>query len=51
MAFCRQVREGYLDLAHREPERVRVIDSSGDVEETWRQVEATLGDIAAAEAS
>ena len=51
LAFYRQVREGYLDLAHREPERVRVIDSSGDVEETWRQVEATLGDIAAAEAS
>lgn len=51
LAFYRQVREGYLDLARREPERVGLIDSSGDVEDTWRQVEAALAEIAAAEAS
>ena len=49
LAFYRQVREGYLELAQREPRRIRMIDSSGDVENTWNQVEATLSDIFAAE--
>ncbi len=48
LAFYRKVREGYLDLARREPKRIRVIDSSGDVESTWSQVEAALGDVAGA---
>ena len=32
-------------LLERWPERFRRIDSSGETEATWRQVEATLGDL------
>ena len=46
--FYRRVRQGYRDLARRE--RIRLIDSSRDVETTWGQVEAALSDIVAAEA-
>ncbi len=45
LAFYRRVREGYLELVEREPQRIRVIDSSGDVENTWRQVEVVLRDL------
>ncbi len=45
LTFYRQVRQGYLELARREPRRIRMIDSSGDVEATWSQVEAALTDI------
>ena len=40
--FYQTVRDRYLALARHEPERVRVIDSSGPKEETWRQVVAVL---------
>ncbi len=46
LAFYRQVRGGYLELARREPRRIRVIDSGGDVETTWQQVEAVLRELA-----
>ncbi len=46
LAFYRRVREGYLELAEREPGRFRVVDSSGDVETTWGRVEAVLHEIA-----
>ncbi len=45
LEFYRRVREGYLELQRRQPERFRRIDSRGDIETTWRQVEATLADI------
>ncbi len=45
LEFYGQVREGYLELARRERKRIRIIDSSGDVEATWSQVEAALSDI------
>ncbi len=32
VVFYRRVRQGYLDIARREPDRVRLIDASGDVE-------------------
>lgn len=51
LAFYRLVRQGYLDLADKEPERIRVIDSSGDVEDTWQQVETALRAIGGAELS
>jgi dTMP kinase len=46
--FYRRVREGYLELAAREPQRIRVIDSSRDSAETALQVEAALADLAPA---
>ena len=48
LAFYRQVRQGYLELASREPRRIRMIDSSGDVETTWAQVETALRDVVGA---
>ncbi len=51
LTFYARVRQGYLELARREPKRIRMIDSSGEVEETWGQVEAALDEIAEAEAS
>ena len=37
-AFHTRVRDAYLGIARREPERVRVIDASGSIEETHRRV-------------
>ena len=46
MEFYQAVRRGYLDLAQAEPNRVRVIDGSGSVEEVhqliWNHVESLL---------
>jgi dTMP kinase len=42
LAFYERVRKGYLELARAEPQRFRVIDSSGSKDETFRQVEALL---------
>jgi dTMP kinase len=39
--FFERVREGYLARAHREPERIRVIDASAPVDEVSRRI-ATL---------
>ena len=39
------MRAGYLDLAAAEPERFRVIDSAGSVEETARQLEVVLAEL------
>ncbi len=33
IAFHRKVRAGYLDIARREPERIRLVDASGRIEE------------------
>ena len=45
LAFYRQVREGYLALARRDPERFRIIDSGRDVATTWSQVEKVLNEL------
>ena len=42
LAFYRAVRGAYLVLAQAEPERFHVVESGGEKEDTWRQVEATL---------
>lgn len=46
--FHRRVREGYLVLAEREPDRYRVIDSRPAVEQVhetvWREVESFLSE-------
>jgi dTMP kinase len=38
--FHQRVREGYLQMAHQEPERWRVIDASQPIEEVFAQVRA-----------
>ena len=45
LEFYERVRAGYLDLAAAEPERFRVIDSAGSVEETARQLEEVLAEL------
>lgn len=45
LAFYDRVRDGYRALAAGEPERFRVIDSSGAPEATERQVRAALADL------
>lgn len=45
LAFYRRVREGFRELARREPERFHLIDSSGPAERTWEQVELALAAI------
>lgn len=47
LAFYERVRAGYLELAQREPERFRVIDSSGARAATESQVRAALADLEA----
>lgn len=45
MDFHRRVREGYLAIADREPDRVRVVDASGSEEEVFRRVLDALTEI------
>ena len=42
LAFYDRVRQGFLDLARREPGRFRIVDSSGDSAATQAQVRAAL---------
>jgi dTMP kinase len=45
VAFHRRVREGYLALAKAEPERFRLIDGDGSVDEVFQRTMGILGDI------
>ncbi|MCP4660477.1 MAG: dTMP kinase [bacterium] len=45
LAFYRRVREGFLALAEREPQRFHIIDSSREASQTWDRVELVLGDL------
>lgn len=45
LGFYTRVREGFLDLARRDPGRFRLIDASGTVEETHAQVRRALEDL------
>lgn len=42
LVFYRRVREGFLEQARRDPERFRIVDSSGDASETQAEVRAVL---------
>lgn len=42
LAFYTRVRQAFLAMAGAQPERFVVIDSSGEAEETWAQVESAL---------
>lgn len=41
--FHLRVRAGYLELARRNPERIRIVDASGSAEETHAKVMAIVG--------
>lgn len=45
LSFYERVRLAYRDLAGEEPERFRVVDSSGSPEETFSQVLTAVGDL------
>lgn len=47
--FHRKVREGYLWIASREPERFKVIDASGTIEEVFELVEEAIMPLLAAQ--
>lgn len=41
-AFFARVRAGYLDIARREPGRVRLVDASGPIHDVQQRIEAVL---------
>lgn len=45
LAFYTRVREAFLTLAEAQPQRFVIIDSSGEAEATWAQVESALSDL------
>ncbi|MBI5895452.1 MAG: dTMP kinase [Desulfobacterales bacterium] len=42
LAFHQKVRDGYLDLARRDPQRYRLIDAHGDAQQVSRAVQEVL---------
>lgn len=42
--FHQKVRQGYLEIAKQEPERIKVINANLDIEAVWEQVEGILKD-------
>jgi len=44
MDFHRRIREGYLDILKREPQRFRLIDAGRDVEAIQKEVRRCIGD-------
>ena len=42
LAFHQKVRDGYLDLARRDPQRYRLIDANGDAQQVSRAVQEVL---------
>lgn len=40
--FFEQVRNGYLQIARQEPERVKIVDARGSLEEVQQQIEQVL---------
>ncbi|RDH88270.1 MAG: dTMP kinase [endosymbiont of Seepiophila jonesi] len=47
--FFEAVRQGYLEIATREPERVRVIDASQSLDDVQSQIERVVADFLEAE--
>jgi dTMP kinase len=45
LAFHRAVREGFLAIAENDPDRVRVVDATGTIDEVASRVASALGDI------
>ena len=36
--FHARLRRGFLELAAKEPERIKRIDAEGDIEEVWERI-------------
>jgi dTMP kinase len=45
VAFMERVRQGFLELAARDPERVRVVDAAGDPDTVWRRLADAVEDL------
>lgn len=45
LAFYERVRQGFLDQAETDPDRFRVVDSAGALDDTARQVRQALADL------
>jgi dTMP kinase len=43
--FFERVRQTYLGLAHADPERIRVIDASGSLEDIKKKIEVEISDL------
>jgi len=43
--FHKKVREGYLKIAAKEPERIKLIDASGSIEEIHRKITGIVTDV------
>jgi dTMP kinase len=43
--FHERVRKGYLEVARREPDRVRVVEATGSVEGTFAMVKSIIDDV------
>ena len=41
--FHKRVRQGFLQLAGDEAQRVRIVDASGSVQQVWGRVRDALG--------
>ena len=44
MAFHRRVRQGFLELAASEPDRIKVVEADRDVEAVWADIKACVTD-------
>lgn len=51
LAFQRRIRDAFLRLAAREPERVRVIDATGTVDEVFVRLAEALSDLVSLDAA
>jgi dTMP kinase len=45
LSFHEKVRSGYLERARAEPDRFRIIDAAGDVQQVQRAIRNVLRDI------
>jgi dTMP kinase len=36
--FHRKIRQGYLKIARQNPRRIKVVDGTGDIDQTWQRV-------------
>ena len=45
LEFHRRVREGYLELAAADPERIRVVDAGGTTSEVEQRVQSVVADL------